>query len=444
MSLGELSRQGSCYNEQKMCTTKISYIPPVKQQLEAKAPVPPAKKKVAAYIRISTNTPEQQTSLINQMAYFRKLIRSWPEWELVDIYTDIGISALETKKREGFQRMITDAMNGKINLIVTKSVSRFARNTVDSLKTIRQLKEQGVDVYFEKENIHTMDSDGELLITIMSSIAQEESRSISENTAWGKRHRMAEGKVVISYGNFLGYRKGKNGEPEIVESEAKTVRKIYQMFLDGHTIPEIASKLTGEGILTPTGKNHRWNTATIRHILMNEKYAGDALLQKAYITGFPDRKRQPNKGYLTSYYVTNSHPAIISRETFGKVQSELQRRKGWGRGRHSASPYDRKIVCGDCGKFCGRKLWHVSRTGRNYAWCCTNRYRVGSPCQTSAILERTLDKAFERALKRRHESIKGEEAFKILDRVIIQKNGDALFLFRDGRKATIHARGCKA
>lgn len=444
MSLDELSRQGSCYNEQKMCATKISYIPPAKQQLEAKVPVSSAKKKVAAYIRVSTNTPEQQTSFINQMVYFRKLICDWPKWELVDIYTDIGISALEAKNREGFQRMITDAMNGKIDLIVTKSVSRFARNTVDSLKTIRQLKEQGVEVYFEKENIHTMDGDGELLLTVMSSIAQEESRSISENTAWGKRRRMAEGKVVMSYGNFLGYRKGKNGEPEIVESEAKTVRKIYQMFLGGHTIPEIASRLTDEGILTPTGKNHRWNATTIRHILMNEKYAGDALLQKTYMTGFPDRKRQPNNGCLTSYYVTNSHPAIINRETFEEVQSELQRRKGWGRGRHSVSPYDRKIVCGGCGKFCSRKLWYVSRAGRNYAWCCAKRYRTGSPCQTPIMLERTLNKAFKRAIKRFHKPIRDEEVCKILDRVIIQKNGNVLFLFDDGRKVTIHTQGRKA
>ena len=188
------------------------------------------RRRVAAYARVSTDSEEQLTSYEAQVDYYTKFIRENPDWDFVEVYTDEGISAVNTKRRDGFNRMIRDALAGKIDLIVTKSVSRFARNTVGSLTTIRKLKEAGCECFFQKENIMTFDSKGELLITIMSSLAQEESRSISENVTWGQRKRFADGKVSIPYGQFLGYRKGADGLPEIVPEEAEIVRRIYREF----------------------------------------------------------------------------------------------------------------------------------------------------------------------------------------------------------------------
>jgi site-specific DNA recombinase len=236
-----------------------------------------AMKRVAAYARVSTDTDEQLSSFDAQRDYYTRHIQSNPAWIFVEIYSDEGISATSTKKRDGFNRMISDALDGKIDLIITKSVSRFARNTVDTLTTVRQLKEKGVEVYFEKENIYTLDSKGELLITIMSSLAQEESRSISENVTWGHRKRFADGKVMLPYGRFLGYEKSEDGLPKIVEKEATVVRLIYKLFLEGKTHSGIARHLTTDGIPTPSGKDV-WQSSTITSILQNEKYKGDARL----------------------------------------------------------------------------------------------------------------------------------------------------------------------
>lgn len=188
---------------------------------------------MAAYARVSTNSDEQKTSYEAQVSYYTDYISAKPDWDFVQVYADKGITGTSTKHREHFNEMIADALAGKIDLIITKSVSRFARNTVDSLTTIRLLKEHGVEVYFEEQNIHTLDSKGELLLTIMSSLAQEESRSISENVTWGQRKRFADGKVSMPYKHFLGYRKGENGEPEVVPEEAEIVRRIYGLFLKG-------------------------------------------------------------------------------------------------------------------------------------------------------------------------------------------------------------------
>ena len=215
-----------------------------RQPLEARR-----KRRVAGYARVSTDSDEQFTSYEAQIDYYTQFIKMHPEWQFVKVYTDEGISGLNTKRREGFNSMIQDAMDGKIDLIVTKSVSRFARNTVDSLTTIRALKERGTEVYFEKENIWTFDSKGELLITIMSSLAQEESRSISENVTWGQRKRFADGKVSLPYKRFLGYERGPNGRPKIVPEQAELVRRIYDMFLAGMTAYSIARQLTQEGTI---------------------------------------------------------------------------------------------------------------------------------------------------------------------------------------------------
>ena len=253
------------------------------------------KRRVAAYARVSTDHEEQRTSYEAQVDYYSKYIQGRADWEFVKVYTDEGITATNTKHRDGFNEMIEDALAGKIDLIITKSVSRFARNTVDSLITVRRLKEKGIEVYFEKENIYTLDSKGELLITIMSSLAQEESRSISENITWGKRKFFADGKVYLPYKSFLGYEKGEDGLPKIVPDEAEIIRFIYSMFLEGKTTYTIASILTENGISTPRQKVV-WQPSTIESILTNEKYKGSALLQNTFTVDFLTKKMKPNEG----------------------------------------------------------------------------------------------------------------------------------------------------
>ena len=315
------------------------------------------KRKVAAYARVSTDTEEQISSYEAQVDYYTRYIKSKNNWEFIEVCTDEGISATNTKKRDGFNRMIKDALDKKIDLIVTKSVSRFARNTVDTLTTVRKLKEKGVEVYFEKENIYTLDSKGELLITIMSSLAQEESRSISENVTWGQRKRFADGKVSLPYKNFLGYEKGKDGVPKIIEKEAKTVRLIYRLFLEGKTISAITKHLTDNKIPTPAGKE-KWYTTTVRSILTNEKYKGDALLQKCYTIDFLTKKTKKNEGEVPQYYVKQSHEAIISPEIYDLVQDELKKREQAKVTRSCRSIFSSKIICGECGGFYGPKVWH--------------------------------------------------------------------------------------
>lgn len=263
---------------------------------------------------------------------------------------DEGISGLNTRHREGFNRMIADALAGNIDLSVTKSVSRFARNTVDSLTTIRDLKSHGVEVYFEKENIWTFDGKGELLISIMSSLAQEESRSISDNVTWGQRKRFADDKVNMPYGQFLGYRKGPDGLPEIDPEEAETVRFIYRLFMGGKTVNAIAKILTEAGVPTPR-KKARWQDKTVESILTNEKYSGDAVLQNSFTVDFLSKKMKKNTGEVPQYIVTDSHPGIIDKAEWGLVQAEMAKRKAKGRNQNSLSPFSMKICCGECGSW---------------------------------------------------------------------------------------------
>lgn len=285
-----------------------------------------AKRRVAAYARVSTDRDEQFTSYEAQIDYYTNYIKSRPDWEFVSVYSDEGKTGCNTRKREGFKNMVDDALDGKIDLIVTKSVSRFARNTVDSLTTIRKLKDKGVEAYFEKENIWTFDTKGELLITIMSSLAQEESRSISENTRWGMRKAFQNGKVFVPFRHFLGYDRGANGELQVNLEQAEIVQMIYQMFLDGYSFYRIAAELTKRGISTPYGLQI-WNGRTVKNILQNEKYRGDALLQKRYSRDFLDREMRKNEGAVPQYYIVGNHEAIIDTEMFQRVQEELKRRE---------------------------------------------------------------------------------------------------------------------
>lgn len=357
-----------------------------------------ARKRVAAYARVSTDTDEQFTSFEAQVDYYTQKIRANPDWDFVAVYTDEGISATNTKKRDGFKRMIQDAMNGKIDLILTKSVSRFARNTVDTLTHVRKLKEKGVEIYFEKENIYTMDSKGELLITIMSSLAQEESRSISENVAWGKRAKAAEGKVYLPYKQFLGYKKGPDGLPQIVPEQAKIVESIYRMFLEGMMPSTIAKELTKRGLPSPSGKS-RWQPSTVESILTNEKYKGAAILQKTFCVDFLTKKMKPNEGELPQYYVECSHPAIIPPETFHVVQNELKHRKEQ---RYSSRGgcFSSRIICGECGGYYGPKVWHSTDKYRRVIWQCNRKFKNDKPCSTPHLEEETIKVAFVKAFNR--------------------------------------------
>ena len=283
------------------------------------------KLRVAAYCRVSTDRDEQESSYEAQVEHYTEFIDRNPEWQLAGIYADDGISGTNTKKREEFNRMIEDCMASKIDMVITKSISRFARNTLDCLKYIRQLKEKNISVYFEKENINTMDAKGEVLLTIMASLAQQESQSLSQNVKLGLQFRYQAGKVQVNHNRFLGYTKDDEGNLVIVPEEAEIVLRIYREYLEGASLFQIGQGLEADGIKTAAGSDY-WLQSTLKKILTNEKYIGDALLQKTYTVDFLNKKRVANNGIVPQYYVENSHPAIIPREKFMKVREEMYRR----------------------------------------------------------------------------------------------------------------------
>lgn len=372
---------------------KITAIPATISKYTATPINSTKKRRVAGYARVSTDHEDQATSYEAQVDYYTNYIKGRDDWEFVTIYTDEGISATNTKKREGFKSMIADALAGKIDLIITKSVSRFARNTVDSLTTVRKLKDEGIEIYFEKENIWTLDSKGELLITIMSSLAQEESRSISENVTWGQRKRMADGKVSFAYSRFLGLDKDKETGKIVVNPEqAETVRLIFRLFLEGMTPHSIAAELTRRGIKSPGGKD-KWNQQTVRRMLSNEKYKGDALLQKEFTVDFLQKKMKKNEGEVPQYYVEGNHEAIIDPKVFELVQAELAKRAG-GRSRYSGvTIFSNKIKCADCGCWYGSKVWHSTDRYRKVVYRCNNKYN-DTVCETAHVTEDEVKSAF--------------------------------------------------
>lgn len=351
-----------------------------------------SKRRTAGYARVSTDSEEQQTSYEAQVDYYTNYIKAREDWEFVEVYTDDGISATNTKHREGFKRMVADALAGKIDLIVTKSVSRFARNTVDSLTTVRKLKEKGIEIYFEKENIWTLDSKGELLITIMSSLAQEESRSISENCTWGQRKRFADGKVTVPFSRFLGYDRGDDGNLVVNPQEAVIVKRIYAMFLQGASSFGIATALTGDGIPSPGGKP-KWSSQAVSSILRNEKYKGDALLQKSYTVDFLTKKKKFNEGEIPQYYVEGNHEAIIQSDVYEMVQREMERR----RHTHNHSGvhiFSGRIKCGQCGSWYGSKVWHSTDKYRCTIWQCNHKFKGSEKCATPHLTEDEVKQLF--------------------------------------------------
>ena len=349
--------------------------------------------RVAAYARVSTDSDEQMGSVAAQKDYFEKLIQKRPDWVLVGIYADEGISGTSINRREAFNRMIADALDGKIDLIVTKSLSRFARNTVDTLNTIRKLKAEGIGVYFEKEDINTLDGTGEFLLTLLSSLAEEESRSISENVKWGQRKRFADGKFHLPYKHFLGYNKGPDGTPVLVEDEAKIIRMIYRAYLCGISSNAIAKLLTQAGIPTPWGMKV-WERSTVRSILHNEKYYGAALMQKRYCVDFRTKQMKKNTGELPQYYVENSHEPIITKA----IHEEVLRR--WPRFRsrsHSTLPFSGLIFCGECGNAYMPLPAH-STTYNDIIWKCVGRHIYKSGCHTPSLYEEMLSPIFHKVI----------------------------------------------
>lgn len=373
----------------------VTKIPTTVSRFTAAPIAVKTKRKLAAYARVSTDHEDQQNSYEAQCDYYTTYIKGNDEWDFAGIYADEGISGTSTKHREGFNRMIEDALAGKINLILTKIVSRFARNTFDSLTTIRKLKEHGTEVYFEKENIWTFDSKGELLLTIMSSLAQEESRSISLNVTWGQRKRFTDGKATVPFGRFLGYDRGEHGEFVINEEEAETVQIIYADFLAGLSYTAIAKKLTGLGIKTPAG-NDVWSGSTIKSILTNEKYKGCALLQKGYTADYLTKKRVKNDGAVPQYYVEDSHPAIIEPAVFDRVQDIIAAR-GADRSFSGSTIFSTKIKCGRCGGWYGQKVWHSTDCYRRVIWQCNAKFKDKEHrCSTPHLTEDEIKAAFLR------------------------------------------------
>jgi len=336
-------------------------------------------------------------SIEAQKDYYPKYIASHPNWVYRGLYADEGLSGTSSKRREEFNRMIADAINGEFDLIITKSVSRFARNTVDTLSAVRKLKDAGVEVFFEKEQIFSFDSKGEFILTLLSSIAQEESRSISENVTWGQRKRFADGKYSLPYARFLGYKKGVDGKPEIVEAEATIIRKIYRLYLEGRTPSNIAIILESEGFDSPGGKE-KWQVRTVMSILTNEKYYGAALLQKSFTVDFLTKKIQQNNGELPRYYIENDHVPIINKEVFDEVQNRINQP---GNSNASHNPFANKIICAGCGGTYGRKIdgsYSNNKQYRRAVWRCNQKYSVQDKSHAPVIHESALVLAFNKTI----------------------------------------------
>lgn len=361
------------------------------------------KLRVAAYCRVSTDSDEQATSYEAQVEHYTEYIQNHPDWVLASIFADDDISGTNTKKRTEFNRMIDECMAGNIDMIITKSISRFARNTLDCLKYIRQLKEKNIPVYFEKESINTMDAKGEVLITIMASLAQQESQSLSQNVKLGLQFRYQNGQVQVNHNRFLGYTKDAEGHLVIDPVQAEVVKRIYREYLEGYSMDKIAG-LERDGILTGARKT-KWHTSTINKILCNEKYIGDALLQKTYTTDFLNKTRVKNNGIVPQYYVENDHEAIIPRDIFMRVQEELVRRrvvKTSANGKkHTYSCnhcFSQLIVCGECGEMFRRIHWN-NRGCKSIVWRCISRLEpTGMECHARTVNEQELERVVVAAL----------------------------------------------
>ena len=361
--------------------------------------------RVAAYCRVSTDDEEQKTSYEAQIGYYTEKINSNPEWQMAGIFADEGISGTQAQKRPEFLKMIRLCRQRKIDIILTKSLSRFARNTVDSLGYIRELRALGIAVISEKENINTLTAESEMLITIMSCFAQAESESISKNVSWGVRQSFKNGNVPMQYARLLGYRKGHDGNAEIIPEEAEVVKEIYRCYLDGMSMNLIADRLNEKG-LTTKGGSSPYRKTVVQRILTNEKYTGDALLQKTYVTDCITKKTRKNNGELPMYLVKNHHEPIISRSDFNRVQEEMARRSAkrtiadkltkTGQGKYSAKyALSELLICGECGEHYRRVTW-TAKGFKEIKWRCVSRIQYGKKkCHSSPTVD---EQALPRAI----------------------------------------------
>ena len=387
--------------EQKMTMT---ILPARKQTRPTTENEEVPKLRVAAYCRVSTDSDEQATSYEAQIEHYTAYITGHPDWVLAGIYADDGISGTNTKKRDEFNRMIDECMAGNIDMVITKSISRFARNTLDCLKYIRQLKEKNIPVYFEKENINSMDSKGEVMLTIMASLAQQESQSLSQNVKLGLQYRYQQGEIQVNCNRFLGYAKNEKKKLVIVPEEAEIVKRIYREYLEGASMLKIKRGLESDGILNGAG-HEKWHTSNINQILRNEKYIGDALLQKTYTTDFLTKTRVKNHGIVPQYYLENSHEAIIPREIFMLAQEEQLRRRivhkspnGKNRTFSSIHCFSNMVICGGCGEFYRRIHWN-NRGKKSVVWRCISRLEnTGLYCEARTVLESTIEQVLVNAI----------------------------------------------
>ena len=382
------------------------------------------KLRVAAYCRVSTEEEEQQGSFEIQKLYYTEKINSTPEWEVAGIYADDGISGVHTKKRDGFNQMIQDCKKRKIDLILTKSISRFARNTLDSIQYVRMLKQMGIAVVFEKENINTATMNSEMILTVLSAFAQAESESISQNVARGKRMGYKHGKFAFPYGRIIGYRKGADGKPEIIPEQAEIIRLIFNSYLQGDSLQSIKAKLETAGALTARG-NTAWSAQSIQRILQNEKYCGDVLLQKTFTEDVLTGVHKKNTGQLPQYYIENYHDGIVSKQMFREVQTEIARRNSKSaanqrkrrRGRYNSKyALSERLVCRDCGSPYKRVTWNIHGR-KQIVWRCVNRIEYGTKfCGNSpSIPEEELHRAILKAVQ--------DLAANFTDEVAAQING---------------------
>lgn len=404
---------------------------------------------VAAYCRVSTDSEEQLTSYKTQMRVYSEMIAEKKEWAFAGLYADEGISGTRADIRPEFNRMINDCLTGKIDYIITKSVSRFARNTVDCLETVRMLKKRGVGVFFEEQNIDTLKSDSEFYLVIYAGFAQSEAESISKNITWSYRKKFEDGKAIFVYKKLLGYRKGENDAPEIVPYEAEIVERIFDMFLSGSPVNVISQTLRSENIVVP-GKNFSFSKGMIMNLLKNEKYCGDCILQKTVTVDCISKTRKANEGEAPMYIVENNHPAIISREKFNRTQEELSRRNALkpkskkncitATGKYSKYALTEVLKCAECGSRYRRCTW-TSHGKRRIVWRCINRLDFGKKyCPESLTLrEENLHNAIVRALNRLNEE--NRSTYLALMKATI---GEALGLQEGSDEIDLHAKRIEA
>lgn len=429
---------------------------------------PPKQLQVAAYARVSTEKEEQEDSFERQVEHYTQMINAKQDWAFAGIYADPGISGTRAEKRPGFLRMIADCRAGKIEKVLVKSISRFARNTVDALNYIRELKELGISVYFESENIDTLTPGGEVLLTILAAMAEQESRTISSNIKWAWQRKFQNGDVVLNTGLMLGYRKtGEKDEDghdvyEIVEEEAEIVRRIYREYLAGISITRICRNLEADGIKTKLGKS-KWQYSVVKSILSNEKFAGNAVLGKTFKPDVLSKRRQNDGKSSPRYYVEGTHPAIIDPDMFALVKEELKRRleskeNAVGSSRYSSKyPFSGLLVCGICGHKMRRQVRTMGTGEKVASWCCSNRVINGrSVCDSHHVREDVLEATYLAAMRTLMESAmdvtdairtaaddamatEGKGKLKVIEDEIIQIQENVLELHKAKQRMAVSA-----